>query len=58
VLVRFYNPRTDLWHDNFEISNGIILPKSDIGKVTEQIFKFNEIDRLIFRKELIHLGYY
>jgi hypothetical protein len=57
-LIRFYNPRIDVWNDHFEILNGIILPKSDIGKVTEQIFKFNDIDRLIFRRELIQLGHY
>jgi hypothetical protein len=57
-LVRFYNPRLDKWDEYFKILNGTILPKNDIGKVTEQIFKFNEIDRLIFRRELIDLGHY
>jgi hypothetical protein len=58
ALIRFYNPRIDVWNDHFYIINGMILPKNDIGKVTEQIFKFNNIDRLIFRKELIQLGHY
>jgi HNH endonuclease len=57
-LIRFYNPRTDIWSDFFEIVNDVILSKNDIGKVTEKIFKFNDIDRLIFRKELIQLGHY
>jgi hypothetical protein len=58
ALIRFYNPRIDVLNGHFEIMNGIILPKSDIGKVIEQIFKFNDVDRLIFRRELIQLGHY
>jgi HNH endonuclease len=58
ALIRFYNPRVDMWNEHFEITNGIISPKNDIGKVTEQIFKFNDVDRLIFRRELIQLGHY
>jgi HNH endonuclease len=57
-LVRFFNPRIDVWNEYFELINGSILSKNDIGKVTEQIFKFNDIDRLIFRHELIQLGHY
>ncbi len=54
-LIRFYNPRIDKWHENFEIKDGIIVGKTDIGSVTEKIFQFNEIDRLIFRRDLIDL---
>jgi 5-methylcytosine-specific restriction endonuclease McrA len=58
VLVRFYNPRINVWHDCFELANGTISAKNDIGKVTEKIFRFNDVDRLIFRRELIQLGHY
>jgi hypothetical protein len=57
-LTRFFNPRKDLWYDHFDIHNGVISGKTGIGKATVQIFKFNEIDRLIFRKELIEIGLY
>ncbi len=57
-LVRFYNPRKDEWQEHFELINGLIIGKTDIAKTTERIFKFNEIDRLIFRQELIQLGHY
>jgi HNH endonuclease len=57
-LFRFFNPRIDVWGEYFELINGSISPKNDVGKVTEQIFKFNDIDRLIFRRELIQLGHY
>jgi hypothetical protein len=57
-LIRFYNPRKDEWQEHFELLEGAILGKTEIAKVTERIFKFNEIDRLIFRQELIQLGHY
>jgi hypothetical protein len=57
-LIRFFNPRSDDWNEHFEILNGMILGKTDIGIVTEQILKFNDIDRLIFRIELIKLNQY
>ena len=52
-IVRFYNPRKDIWSQHFEYLDGMILCKTDIAKVTERIFKFNEPDRLIFRQQLI-----
>jgi hypothetical protein len=58
IIVRFFNPRKDIWQDHFEITDGSIIGKTDVGNVTARIFKFNEIDRLIFRKELIRLGHY
>ena len=57
-LIRFFNPRKDAWDNHFELFNGFIVGKTDIAKITERIFKFNEIDRLIFRQELIKLGHY
>lgn len=36
----------------------MILSKTEIGNVTEHIFKFNELDRLIFRRQLIQLNQY
>ena len=52
-IVRFFNPRKDKWNDHFNLINGIIHCKTDIAKVTESIFQFNELDRLIFRRQLI-----
>lgn len=57
-LIRFFNPRNDIWDDHFELSDGLILGKTEIGSATEKIFQFNEIDRLIFRRELIRLQLY
>jgi|SRR6185312_2399679 len=57
-LVRFFNPRMDIWGEHFELINGLIVGKTAIGKVTEEILKFNEPDRLVFRRQLIQLNQY
>lgn len=57
-LVRFYNPRIDRWEENFRIESDHIEGISEIGRATVQIFKFNDIERIIFRKQLIEAGYY
>lgn len=57
-LVRFFNPRNDIWSDHFLVEDGLILGKTEIGQSTVQIFQFNEIDRLLFRRNLISLRVY
>ena len=52
-IVRFFNPRKDKWNDHFNLVDGIIHCKTDIAKATQSIFQFNELDRLIFRRQLI-----
>ena len=51
TLVRFYNPRTDLWDEHFEFDGEwYILAKTDIGRVTVRIFGFNVENRVIERR--------
>lgn len=57
-MVRFFNLRKDKWYEHFYLEDGMILGKTDIANVTEPIFKFNELDRLIYRRQLIHLKQY
>jgi hypothetical protein len=57
-LIRFFNPRKDNWHDHFEIKEGAIYGKTEIGEATVRIFKFNDVDRIIFRQQLMVLGHY
>ena len=57
-LVRLFNPRKDVWAEHFEIYEGAILSKSKIGEATIKILDFNEVERIIFRKELLAAGYY
>lgn len=53
--VRIYNPRIDFWTDHFELSEGIILPKTEIAEVTLLILKMNAEERirerLVFESE-------
>jgi len=58
-LVRFFNPRIDVWHEHFRVnSNAEIEPLTEIGEVTVFIFGFNEPERVIERKGLIEIGNY
>lgn len=58
TLIRFFNPRKDSWQAHFDLVHGAIEGKTPIGIATKQIFRFNEIERLIFRQQLIELNQY
>lgn len=51
-LVRFYNPRTDVWSEHFRLEGVSIFPLTNIGSVTEFILQLNQPDRLLERAEL------
>lgn len=58
-LVRFFNPRTDIWLEHFRVnSEAEIEPLTEIGEVTEFIFGFNELEHITERKGLIEIGRY
>lgn len=58
-LVRFFNPRTDIWGDHFSVNESAeIKPLTEIGEVTAFIFGFNEPERIDERKGLIELELY
>ena len=58
-LVRFFNPRTDIWHEHFRVnSDAEIETLTEIGEVTAFIFGFNEPERIAERKGLIEIGHY
>lgn len=52
TLVRFFNPRTDLWTEHFALDDVTIVALSDIGEVTARILDFNNSDRLLERQAL------
>lgn len=58
VFTRFFNPRTDLWSEHFETSEGVVYAQTPIGAATIKIFQINEIDRVIIRQELARDGRY
>jgi hypothetical protein len=57
-LIRFFNPRTDVWEDHFVLSGARIEPRTDVGEVTAAIFKLNDVERILERDELISQGRY
>ena len=56
TIVRFYNPRTDIWEEHFETSKALINSKTEIGEATVKIFQFNSLERLRERQELSKAG--
>ncbi len=59
TLVRFFNPRTDVWKEHFYVNlNAEIETLTEIGEVTAFIFGFNEPERIVEREGLIELGSY
>ncbi len=57
-LIRFFNPRIDAWSDHFSLDGVTIKPLTVIGQVTERIFRFNAIERLMEREALRVIGRY
>ncbi|MCY7328206.1 MAG: HNH endonuclease [Saprospiraceae bacterium] len=58
TISRFFNPREQYWSDHFEISNGLILPKTPVGEVTVRIFQFNSPEQVDMRLFLAEKGLY
>lgn len=59
TLVRFFNPRTDIWSNHFRVNvNGEIEFLTEIGEVTTYIFGFNEPERIAERRGLVEIGRY
>ena len=48
-IVRFYNPRSDIWAEHFRFEGPQIVDITQIGKVTAAIFRFNDPKRLFER---------
>lgn len=58
-LVRFFNPRTDVWLAHFKVnSDAEIESLTEIGEVTAFILGFNQPERITERRGLIELGNY
>jgi hypothetical protein len=58
TFIRFFNPRTDRWHDHFQLNGVIIEPITPIGDVTARILAFNDSDRVLERHALQAVGRY
>lgn len=58
TVVRFFNPRTDLWAAHFVLDGVTIVSLTDVGEVTSRILGFNNIERLFERQALQAIGRY
>ncbi len=54
VLVRFFNPRSDIWAEHFAFADNeiTIVAKSEVGQATTTILGMNTNDRLLEREML------
>ena len=57
-LVRFLNPRIDLWSGHFRLQGSLIESLTSIGEATARVLKFNETERVLERETLIAIGRY
>lgn len=57
-IIRLFNPRIDIWDEHFEVVEGAIYGRTDIGRATTQLLTFNTPERIIGRKLLIEAGEY
>jgi 5-methylcytosine-specific restriction endonuclease McrA len=57
-LTPLFHPRVQKWSDHFRVNQGIILPLTAIGRVTERLLKFNLTERVEVREILSRDGYY
>ena len=57
-IVRLFHPRHDLWADHFQLDGNLIRGRSDVGRATTELLKFNAPERLAERSLLQSLGSY
>ena len=58
MLVRIFNPRTQIWQEHFKLNGPRIEPITPEGRVTERILKPNQSARIRERLELQKRGRY
>jgi hypothetical protein len=57
-LVGLFNPRTQKWSDHFELREGVIVPLTAYGRVTEKLLQLNLGSRIEVRERLIAIKEY
>ncbi|MEO8611153.1 MAG: HNH endonuclease signature motif containing protein [Chloroflexota bacterium] len=55
-LTPLYNPRSQLWDDHFEITDGFIIGKTPSGRVTARLLEMNILGQVEMRRYLIKAG--
>jgi hypothetical protein len=49
VLTELFHPRRQAWSDHFEWRGILIVPKTAVGRVTDQLLELNSEDRIQLR---------
>jgi hypothetical protein len=57
-FTRFFNPRIDSWTNHFRLAGAVIEPTTTVGEGTARILRFNDVERMTEREELIAQGRY
>jgi hypothetical protein len=57
-IVRLFNPRADRWTDHFRLEDGKIVALTPVGRVTEFLLQFNQLQNLQQRRWLIEARRY
>ena len=52
-IAPLYNPRRDRWAENFGLSEGQIIPRTAVGRVTERLLRLNVAERIQERELLL-----
>ncbi len=55
-VFRLFHPHRDRWSDHFELREGLIVPKTDVGRVTEHLLQLNRSKILSIRQMLLSKG--
>ena len=55
-LVLLFNPRTQLWHEHFEWEGAFIQPPTAEARVTVNLLRLNDKERLAERQTLLEAG--
>lgn len=55
-LTAFFNPRTQIWTEHFQILNAEIIPLTPEARVTVKILQLNVAEKIEQRQALVELG--
>lgn len=56
VLTPFFNPRTQIWEEHFQMNEALIIPLTAEARVTVQILRLNDAERVQERLNLLQSG--
>jgi hypothetical protein len=57
-IVRLFHPRKQLWREHFAVVSAQIRGLTETGRLTAELFHFNDDDRLLERELLLAVGRY